>query len=121
MYRQQNSSSAVRPKPKITSNVSYHSGVTVTISIVSPPPQFAASLDKEALYMGRKRTALTPTTVTMVTAGSAVSGQCVTTCIHVHVLQWMEALTKSSIILADVHVHVHCMALTASYQLMYIV
>lgn len=51
IYRQ-NSSSAAKPKPKTTSN-------------------FGSSLDKEALYMGKKRTALTPKT------SSAVARPCI--------------------------------------------
>lgn len=61
IYRQ--TSSSGRSKPKTTSSVSYH-GFTVTTETISILPQFAATLDKEALYMGKKRKALSPKAVT---------------------------------------------------------
>lgn len=61
IYRQ--TSSSGKSKPKTTSSVSCH-GFTVTTETMPTLPQFAATLDKEAIYMGKTRKALSPKAVT---------------------------------------------------------
>lgn len=63
IYRQ--TSSSGKGKPKTTSSVSYH-GFTVAMetNLTAHCPQFAAILDKEAIYMGKQRKALSPKAVT---------------------------------------------------------